>query len=96
VRRWFARYLAEGVEGLSDAPRPGVPPKATPGYRERLLQAARCRPRALGLAARFTSVFSVVRNLFVPPARKRPALSTHLHRLAAFARWRSAVGLVPA
>lgn len=50
VRRWFARYLAEGVEGLSDAPRSGVPPKATPGYRERLLQAARCRPRALGLA----------------------------------------------
>jgi len=31
VRRWFARYLAEGVEGLSDAPRSGVPPKATPG-----------------------------------------------------------------
>ena len=27
-----------------------MPPKATPGYRERLLQAARCRPRALGLA----------------------------------------------
>ena len=31
VRRWFARYLAEGAEGLSDAPRSGVPPKATPG-----------------------------------------------------------------
>jgi transposase len=49
VRRWFARYLAEGVEGLSDAPRSGTPPKATSGYRERLLQTARCRPRALGL-----------------------------------------------
>ena len=48
VRRWFARYLAEGVEGLSDAPRSGAPPKATPGYRERLLQIARRRPRALG------------------------------------------------
>jgi transposase len=45
VRRWFARYLAEGIEGLSDAPRSG----ATPDYRKRLLQVARCRPRALGL-----------------------------------------------
>src|SRR5215203_4968320 len=49
VRRWLARYLAEGVEGLSDAPRPGAPPKATLAYRERLLGIARCRPRALGL-----------------------------------------------
>jgi transposase len=48
VRRWFARYLAEGIEGLSDAPRSGAPPKATTAYRERLLQVARCRPRALG------------------------------------------------
>src|ERR671917_673426 len=49
VRRWFARYLAEGVEGLSDAPRSGAPPKATAAYRQRLLEIARCRPRALGL-----------------------------------------------
>jgi transposase len=49
VRRWFARYLAEGIEGLSDAPRCGAPPKATLAYRERLLGIARCRPRALGL-----------------------------------------------
>jgi len=49
VRRWFARYLAEGVEGLSDAPRSGAPPKATADYRERLLGIARCRPRALAL-----------------------------------------------
>jgi transposase len=49
VRRWLARYLAEGIEGLSDAPRSGAPPKATSGYRERLVQVARCRPRALGL-----------------------------------------------
>jgi transposase len=49
VRRWFARYLAEGIEGLSDAPRSGAPPKATLAYRERLLGVARHRPRALGL-----------------------------------------------
>lgn len=49
VRRWFARYLAEGIEGLSDAPRSGAPPKATAAYRERLLEVARRRPRALDL-----------------------------------------------
>ena len=49
MRRWFARYAAEGLGGLSDAPRSGAPPKATTGYRERLLGVARCRPRALGL-----------------------------------------------
>jgi transposase len=49
VRRWFARYAAEGIGGLSDAPRSGAPPRATAGYRERLLGVARCRPRALGL-----------------------------------------------
>ncbi len=48
VRRWFARYLAGGVGGLSDAPRSGAPPKATSEHRERLLQVARRRPRALG------------------------------------------------
>lgn len=49
VRRWFARYRAEGVEGLSDAPRSGAPPEATSAYRERLLEVVRRRPRALGL-----------------------------------------------
>ncbi len=32
VRRWLARYQAEGVEGLGDASRPGVPPTVTPAY----------------------------------------------------------------
>ncbi len=52
--------------------------------------------RSAGGLQRFTSIFSVVRNLFVPPASKRQALSTHLHRLAAFARWCSVAGLEPA
>jgi transposase len=26
VRKWLKRYLAEGLEGLRDAPRPGMPP----------------------------------------------------------------------
>jgi transposase len=49
VRRWLARYQAEGLAGLSDAPRPGAPPKATAAYREQLLATVRRRPRALGL-----------------------------------------------
>lgn len=49
VRRWLKRYLAEGVEGLRDAPRPGAPSKVTAHYKERLLQVVRRRPRSLGL-----------------------------------------------
>jgi len=49
VRRWLVRYQAEGLAGLADAPRPGVPPKVTPAYRERLLAAVRRRPRTLSL-----------------------------------------------
>jgi transposase len=49
VRRWLKRYLAEGVEGLRDAPHPGAPRKVTEDYRKRLVQAVRRRPRSLGL-----------------------------------------------
>ena len=50
VRRWLKRYLAEGVEGLSDAPQPGAPRKVTQEeYRETLIHAVRRRPRSLGL-----------------------------------------------
>jgi transposase len=49
VRRWLKRYLAEGVEGLRDAPHPGAPRKVTEEYRERLVAAVRRRPRSLGL-----------------------------------------------
>ncbi len=50
VRRWMKRYLAEGVEGLKDAPRPGAPAKVTDAYDEKLLSAVRRRPRSLELA----------------------------------------------
>jgi transposase len=50
VRRWFHRYMmAEGVNGLADAPRSGKPPKVTARYRERLLELVRRRPRTLDL-----------------------------------------------
>jgi transposase len=49
VRLWLKRYLAEGIEGLKDEPRPGITPKVTPQYEEKLLAAVRVRPRSLDL-----------------------------------------------
>jgi len=48
VRRWIKRYNAEGINGLSDAPRPGAPEKVTPEYCELLLNIVHKRPRVLG------------------------------------------------
>ena len=45
--------------------------------RERMMQGF----RSAGGLQRFISVFSAVRNLFVPPRSQRSALATHLHRL---------------
>ena len=49
VLRWLKRYLAEGIEGLKDAPRPGRSTVVTEEYRKRLLEVVRRRPRSLGL-----------------------------------------------
>lgn len=49
VLRWLKRYLAEGVEGLMDAPRSGRSTTVTEAYRERLKEVVRRRPRSLGL-----------------------------------------------
>jgi len=47
VRQWLKRYIAEGIEGLQDAPRPGAQPTVTPEYRMRLVEVVRRRPRSL-------------------------------------------------
>jgi transposase len=49
VQRWIKRYLAEGIEGLQDAPRSGAPPRVTKEYIDQLLQSVRQRPRSLNL-----------------------------------------------
>ena len=49
VLRWLKRYLAEGREGLQDAPRPGRPSAIPAEYRAALLAAVRRRPRSLHL-----------------------------------------------
>jgi transposase len=50
VLRWLKRYLAEGLEGLKDEPRPGTPEKVTEAYQQRLVETVRRRPRSLGLS----------------------------------------------
>jgi len=49
VLRWLKRYLAEGVEGLQDTPRPGRSMTVTEDYRAKLTEVVRRRPRSLGL-----------------------------------------------
>jgi transposase len=50
VRRWMKRYMAEGIEGLKDAPKSGNPGKVTAAYEAQLLSVVRRRPRSLDLA----------------------------------------------
>ena len=49
VLRWLKRYMAEGVEGLKDVPRPGQSSVVTDAYRKQLLENVRRRPRSLDL-----------------------------------------------
>ncbi|WP_425294120.1 IS6 family transposase [Mesorhizobium delmotii] len=44
--------------------------------------------RSPGSLQRFVSIFSAVRNLFIPPRAKRSAIQIHLHRLQAIAEWK--------
>ncbi len=53
--------------------------------RERTMQGF----RSPGALQRFVSIFSALRNLFVPPCSKRSALATHIHRLQAMAEWKA-------
>ena len=57
--------------------------------RERVMQGFRS-PRSL---QRFVSVFSAVRNLFVPPRSYCSARATHFHRLNAMAEWKVAANV---
>src|SRR6476620_3431580 len=56
--------------------------------RERTMQGF----RSPGSLPRFISIFSALRNLFVPPLSKRSALAIHIHRLQAMAEWKAALG----
>ena len=56
--------------------------------RERMMQGF----RSPGGLQRFVSVFSAVRNLFVPPRSKRSAFQNRIHRIHAIAEWKAAAG----
>src|SRR6266498_4351198 len=49
VLRWLHRYIAEGLQGLRDAPRSGRSSILTDEFRKRLLEVVRRRPRSLEL-----------------------------------------------
>jgi len=49
VLRWLHRYIAEGIQGLMDAPRAGRSSILTDEFRKRLLAVVRRRPRSLEL-----------------------------------------------
>jgi putative transposase len=53
--------------------------------RERTMQGF----RSPGGLQRFVSIFSALRNLFVPPSSNRSALAIHIHRLQAMAEWKA-------
>jgi putative transposase len=56
--------------------------------RERIMQGF----RSPGGLQRFTTIFSAIRNPFVPPRSRRSDLATHLDRLTAMAEWKAVVG----
>jgi len=60
---------------------------------KRIIEALFRHRSAEGLQ-RFTSVFSAVRNLFVPSHSRRSALASHLRRLQAMAAWKVAAGVI--
>ena len=53
--------------------------------RERTMQGF----RSPGGLQRFVSIFSALRNLFVPPSSNRSALALNIHRLQAMAQWKA-------
>jgi putative transposase len=56
--------------------------------RERMMQGS----RSPGVLQRLVSVFSGVRNLFVPPRSQRFAFQTRVHRMQAIAQWKAVAG----
>jgi putative transposase len=56
--------------------------------RERMMQGF----RSPGGLQRFISVFSAVRNLFVPPRSQRSAFQNRVHRIHAITEWNTAAG----
>lgn len=73
VRRWLKRYLAQGLNGLADAPRPGGPRKVTETYLAELLRVASLPPGTVNLphahwtALRLANYMTTVTDIAVDP-----------------------------
>ena len=48
VRKWLKRFAEQGVQGLTDAPRPGAPSRYTPEVKAHLIALALTHPREVG------------------------------------------------
>jgi putative transposase len=52
------------------------------------------RFRSVGAPQRFVSIFSAIRDLFVPPSAKRSSLQIHVHRSQAMEQWQVVIRAV--
>jgi transposase len=83
VRRWMKRYMAEGVNGLMDMPRPGATPKMTAKYEQELLRVVRQRPRSLGQAFSMWTLQRLVNYMAEQTALRVSPECVRLHLLKA-------------
>ncbi len=80
VTPWLERYVAGGVAGLADAPRPGRPPQADAGYRVAMTTAMATAPRTLGLtydhwtSARLSAYLAEQTQVVIAPSWLRSLL----------------------
>jgi transposase len=80
VLRWLKRSLAEGLDGVQEAPRPGRPSEVPAADRAAWLAAVRRRPRSVGLPFALWTLQRLVDDLAEPTGSRvsdetvRPAL----------------------
>ena len=80
VRKWRARFLEDGTDGLYDQPRPGRPCLITAAERVRVLGVACRDPAQLGEARTIWSLESLARVL-VESKRVRAISKSSVHRI---------------
>ena len=83
VERWLARFVADGVAALADAPRAGRPVQADAAYLAALAAALETPPQQLGLAfdvwtaARVSAYLGQQTGVWISPGWLRALLSEH-------------------
>jgi putative transposase len=77
----------KGLNNHAENSHPTSPPAAPPA------REGNAGLSIAGRSQRFVTVFSAVRNLFVPPNSRGCALAIHLHRLTVMAEWKRTANL---